>query len=256
MTGVATSACWSTMIGMTIAEHCLRLLRESGPLTAEELGRSCAAAGLTNAKDPALSVGGSLSWNTDGRAVRLEDGRLALVTALLEGRWLTTPAPAHGRPLDPGLDLNPLRGPVARDGVELLSGGTVGSPWWSHPWTGPPGWLPATGDDGLLGFRLRDGLLEVAEVGLGDDAAARGHALAERVLALAPKSVASSYYCDRKLSRALLQVLHGDPDALREPVPPLRTLLPSGQSHQGPAYGGPGRLPGYADGVLLTLTLP
>ncbi len=79
---------------MTIASHCIDLLRTNGPMTREELGEPCRVAGVTAAKDPALAVQGALLY--DGRVLRV-DGRYHLVERLLEGRWLTLE-----RPDDPG----------------------------------------------------------------------------------------------------------------------------------------------------------
>jgi hypothetical protein len=184
--------------------------------------------------------------------------------SLLEGRWLTTAASGEVDRLTPALDLDPLAGLVLRDGLPLASGGQVYSSGFGHGLTGPPGWLPAgtnsmaaaedeIGADApygaddpddpddpigtsaaqrpLLGLRLRAGELQVTTLTLDDHAAARGESLVERVFAAAPKSITYSYDysydSDRKISRALLQVLHDDPDALREPVPPLSTLFPT-----------------------------
>ena len=41
---------------MSIASHCIELIRERGPLTAEELGRLCREAGVTRAQDPLQAV--------------------------------------------------------------------------------------------------------------------------------------------------------------------------------------------------------
>jgi hypothetical protein len=55
---------------MTIASHCVDLLRGNGPMTREELGESCRVARVTAAKDPALAVQGVLAY--DGRVLRVD----------------------------------------------------------------------------------------------------------------------------------------------------------------------------------------
>lgn len=260
---------------MTIAAHSLAMLADRGPLSPEVLGQACREAGLTTAKDPTAAVVGALSSGPIGRAVRLADGRFALVMSLLEGRWLTTAASAGVDGLTPRLDLDPLAGLVLRDGLPLASGGRVSSSGFGHGITGPPGWLPAgtnsrdaaeeefgvddPGDPGgpydpdgtsvargpLLGLRLCAGELQVTTLRLDDHAAARGEALVERVFAAAPKSISYryshsySYDSDRKISRALLQVLHDDPDALRQPVAPLSALFPTKRVQPSAPYSYP-----------------
>ena len=81
----ADEACeWLDDRHMTIAGHCIELLRERGPLTADELGEACRAAGVTKAANPATSVSSALSWYQDGRALSI-DGRWHLATTLLDG---------------------------------------------------------------------------------------------------------------------------------------------------------------------------
>lgn len=59
----------------------LEILRERGPMLAEEVGRELAARGGTRAKDPVASARGALRWG--GRYVELGDGRwMALIWAL------------------------------------------------------------------------------------------------------------------------------------------------------------------------------
>lgn len=78
----------ATLDGMTIASHFLALLRERGPLTADELGSACHEAGVTTSRNPTQAVINALRWNHDGRSFRVGD-RYDAVTDLLEGRWLT-----------------------------------------------------------------------------------------------------------------------------------------------------------------------
>lgn len=162
---------------MTIASHCLALIRERGPLSAEELGAACREAGATAARAPAQSVTTALSWNQDGRALLVRD-RYHAVTDLLEGRWLTFAAPvddpwgAH-----PNVDLACLSGVVEREGLPLAGGGTVTAQRYSHgSWQWPEGSLPA-GE--TLGLRLTGGTAQVSAVVLDDDAKRRGERLVE-----------------------------------------------------------------------------
>jgi hypothetical protein len=80
-----TSATWrrktATLGLVTIASHCLSLLHERGPLTAEELGSACRDAGVTTAQQPAQAAASALTWNVDGRAL-LVRGRYHAVTNL------------------------------------------------------------------------------------------------------------------------------------------------------------------------------
>ena len=70
-------------------------------MTAEELGAACRSAGLTAAKDPALSVRSALSWWQDGRAVHIDE-QFHRVTSLLDRRWLTFRQPVDRADVNPG----------------------------------------------------------------------------------------------------------------------------------------------------------
>jgi hypothetical protein len=208
--------------GMTIAGHCIELLREKGPMTPEELGTACRWAKLTTARQPALSVRTALSWANDGRALRL-GADFHLVTSLLDGRWLTLRRPEDPRHFDPRVDLACLAGVAERDGIPLAAGGSLRRLRYATTWAGPHNWAP---DSEVVGIRLVDGVAEVAAVELDDDAHKRGDALVE----LLPR-VGTGYSFgvggrQGTLACDLLALVHDDPELLRAPVPPLRELVP------------------------------
>jgi hypothetical protein len=207
---------------MTIASHCIDLLRANGPMSAADLGEACRSAGVSAAKNPALSVAGAIGGHADGRVVRIGD-QFHLATALLDGRWLTLAAPTDDRAFEPGFDLYCLVGVAERDGIPLATGGRLrGS---RHGmWSGPRGWAP---DGELVGLRLSGGTAEIAAVSLNDTAAERGDQLAERVLAGAPRAYRWGLDRPDRLAHSLFALLHLDDGLLREPVAPLHTLLPA-----------------------------
>ena len=204
---------------MTIASHCVELLRTHGPMTAAELGAACRFSQITKARDPALSVSSALNWHVDGRAIRLGD-RYHLVTSLLEGRWLTFPAPVEPLAFR-SVDLAVLRGPAAKDGVPISGGGTLraqrGGSW------------RIDGHDAaeaeLLGLRLTDGVAELSRVSVDGSAKERGERLAARLEASAGPQYRYAYRTSG-VGQALLRLLYEDETLLREPIPPLSQLLP------------------------------
>lgn len=204
---------------MTIATHCIELLTARGPMTAEDLGAACRAAGLTSAKDPAMSVNSALGWASDGRALRIDD-HFHLVTSLLDRRWLTMPAPPDPRRFEPGVDLECLLGFARREGIPLATGGSLRGHRFGA-WTGPGGWAPA-GD--FIGLRLVDGIAEVAPVELDEEVRTRGDELAERILSAPDYERALDG--GERLVRAVLTLLQVDDVVLREPVPPLSVIFP------------------------------
>jgi hypothetical protein len=207
---------------MTIADHCLDLLRDRGPMTAQDLGAACRFAGLTTARQPEVAVRGALGWWQDGRAVRIDD-EFHLVSSVLDGRWLTMRAPADARQFDAGFDLACLEGIGRRDGIPLASGGTLGRPRYGVSWTGPPGWAPSSE---LVGLRLVDGVAEVAAVELGDAAAKRGDQLTELLLQTRTGRSHGFGGPTHAMVGELLTLLHRDPELLREPGPPLSEVAP------------------------------
>jgi hypothetical protein len=208
--------------GMTIAEHCLELLREKGPMTAADLGNACRWAKLTTARQPDLSVRSALGWAQDGRVLRIGD-EFHLVTSLLDRRWLTMRCPEEPRQFDPGIDLACLAGVAQRDGIPLTGGGTLRKLRDSVTWAGPRDWAPSAD---FVGIRLVDGTAEVAAVELDGDADKRGDALVE-LLPRAGTGYSFGYGSRHDdLVRDLLTLLHRDPALLRDPVPPLRELVP------------------------------
>jgi hypothetical protein len=212
-----------TLALMTIASYCLELLREHGPLSADELGAACRDAGVTASRQPAQAVTSALRWRQDGQVLCVQ-GRFHAVTELLDGRWLTFGPPADASTVKPGLDLACLQRLVERHGLPLAGGGTVRALCYSDTWTGPEGWLVL---GATLGLKMIDGAAHVSVVVLDEAAKKRGEALAE-LLADSSRQQAHGY--SERLETAgpaLLALLAGDDDLLREPVPPLSALLPA-----------------------------
>lgn len=226
---------------MTIASHCVDLLRANGPMTREELGESCRVARVTVAKDPARSVEGALAY--DGRTLRIED-RYHLVERLLDGRWLTLDRPGDPRTFRPDLDLRCLDGPALKDGVPLASGGHLRRSSWGDGWTGPAGWAPP-GE--VIGIRLVAGVAHVSSVEVDDDMRQRGEQLVAR---LEERCAPGSYAGRGRLAvpEAVLRLLHEDDEVLRRPVPPLRWLFPADTS--------PYRAVGSGEGATVHVVLP
>jgi hypothetical protein len=204
---------------MTIASHCVDLLRGNGPMTREELGESCRVARVTAAKDPALAVQGALAY--DGRVLRV-DGRYYLVERLLEGRWLTLEGPDDPTWFDPDIDLHCLDGLAHKGGVPLASGGRLTRSTYDGGWRGPAGWASP---GGVVGLRLVAGVAHVSSVDIDDDVRQRGEQLVAR---LEERSGSTGYDGSRRhhVATAVLRLLHEDDDLLRQPVPPLRRLFP------------------------------
>jgi hypothetical protein len=210
---------------MTIASHCLALLHERGPLTAEELGSECHDAGVTTSRNPTQAVINALNWNQDGRAFMVGE-RFRAVTELLEGRWLTFHPSLDGGPtLKPDLDLACLTRLVEREGLPLAGGGTITADrYGSRTWNGPDGWLPT---EETVGLRLVGGVAEVSAVFVDDAAEVRGVRLVEL---LTEGNRRESYrYCERRelTSQRLLGLIAEHDDLLRDPVPPLSDLFPA-----------------------------
>jgi hypothetical protein len=222
-----TAGRWSgaaTLDLVSIASHCLSLIREHGPLSADELGAACLADGVTTARQPAAAATSALSWNMDGRAFRVGD-RFHAVSELLEGRWLTLDRSAdEPATANLNIDLACLTGLIAREGLALAGGGILKARrYGDEPWTGPDGWLPE-GD--ILGLRLLGGTAELRAVVIDEAAEKRGECLVER-LSAGNRNGSFGYGERRKAaSQGLLALLAEDDDLLREPVPPLSTLLP------------------------------
>jgi len=211
---------------MTIASHCLALLHERGPLTAEELGSECHEAGATTSRNPTQAVVNALNWNQDGRALMVGD-RFRAVTELLEGRWLTFPASVDGpATVDPGVDLACLARLVEREGLPLAGGGTITAErYCNRTWSGPDGWLPV-GE--TLGIRLVGGMADVSAVVIDDAAEKRGARLVELLTDGDPKQNYDYYERREMTSGQRVLGLIAEHDALlRDPVPPLSTLFPA-----------------------------
>jgi hypothetical protein len=208
---------------MTIASHCLALILEHGPLSAEQLGAACREAGVTASRQPTNAASSALSQ--DGRAFLVRD-RFHAVTALLEGRWLTFDNPvgdqAGGQTQ---VDLACLARVVEREGLPLAGGGTLTARPYSYGrWEWPDGSLP---DGPTLGLRLVRGTAHVRSVVIDDDAKNRGDQLVE-LLTGADRHLGHDHYSRQvTAARRLLNLLADDDDLLREPVPPLSSLLPA-----------------------------
>jgi hypothetical protein len=209
---------------MTIASHCLSLIREHGPLSADELGAACLADGVTVSRQPAQAVISALSWNMDGRAFRVGD-RFHDVSELLEGRWLTFERSAdRPEPANPDVDLACLTGTIQREGLALAGGGIVTARRYGYePWTGPDGWLP---DGEILGLRLVGGIAELRAIIIDEAAQRRGERLVERLSAGNRNRSYGYFERHRAAGQGLLALLAEHDDLLREPVPPLSSLLP------------------------------
>lgn len=213
---------------MTIASHCLALLHERGPLTAEELGSECQVAGVTTSRNPTQAVINALNWNQDGRAFMAGD-RFRAVTELLEGRWLTFhESVSDPATVNPGVDLACLSRLVEREGLPLAGGGTItAARYVSGTWSGPNGWLP-TGE--TLGLRLVGGTAEVRAVVIDDAAEKRGARLVELLTDGDPKR--NYDYRERREvtgGQRLLGLVAEHDELLRDPVPPLSSLFPAPQ---------------------------
>lgn len=210
---------------MTIASHCVSLIREHGPLTAEELGAACLEAGVTASRQPDRSVISALSWNQDGRAFRVGD-RFHAVSDLLEGRWLTFGRPAEEPDaLTPDVDLACLTGQVEREGLALAGGGIVKARRYDREaWAGPDGWLP---DGEILGLRLTGGIAALRTVVIDEAAEKRGERLIELLTARSRSRSYGRFERHAAASQGLLALLAEDDELLREPVPPLSSLLPA-----------------------------
>lgn len=212
---------------MTIASHCMDLLRANGPMTVAELAQACRVARVTAARNPVLSVQSSIGWNADGRVHRVGD-TYHLVSDLLEGRWLALERPTYPRHFDAGLDLHCLWGLARRDGVPLATGGELRAERYGGRWAGPEGWAPP-GD--VIALRLVAGTAEVSAVELDDAARDRGHRLAERLDEMS-RPAYSAAPRDGRIVRSLLTLLLEDGDVLREPTPPLSALFPDAATPQ------------------------
>jgi hypothetical protein len=204
---------------MTIASHCVGLLRANGPMTREELGESCRVARVTAAKDPALAVQGALAY--DGRVLRV-DGSCYLVERLLEGRWVTLERPDDPEWFDPDIDLHCLEVLARGDGVPLAAGGWLARSTYGDGWKAPLGWAPP-GE--VIGLRLVEGVMHVSSIDVDNNVRQRGEQLTARLdERLSRRSYAGSRR--HEVATALLRLLHEDDDLLRQPVPPLRRLFP------------------------------
>jgi hypothetical protein len=211
---------------MTIASHCLALLHELGPLTAEELGSACHDAGVTTARNPTQAVINALNWNQDGRAFMVGE-RFRAVSELLEGRWLTFHGSVDGRTtVNPGVDLACLSRLVEREGLPLAGGGTITADRYGlRTWSGPDGWLQI-GE--TFGLRLVGGIAEVSAVVIDAAAEKRGERLVELLTDGVPKRN-YDYHERHEMTggQRLLGLIAEHDDLLRDPVPPLSSLFPA-----------------------------
>ncbi|HKE99626.1 MAG TPA: hypothetical protein VKG45_11915 [Actinomycetes bacterium] len=211
----------------TIASSAARLLTEHGPLASGELGRLLAAAGVVRARDPVRSVAQALG--PDARFTRLDDDRWAWLPAVLEGAVLThrlsaDEAETEAVRLEP--DLAPLA-PLAIAGLALVAGGSLRrlADDWQRA-AGPAGWLGEAPAGTLLGFRLRDGRLELGtlpEAGVGSRLAARRLAAAARARLAGLEPLFEQPVTP--VWRLVVEALAELPMLLFEPVDPLGELL-------------------------------
>jgi hypothetical protein len=205
---------------MTIAQFCVDLLAERGPLSAEALGQACGDARVSGAQKPAHSVVSALAG--ERRVVRLADRRYVRTIDLLEGRWLTTHLLPFGE-VAVSVNLAAIAGPL-RHGLPLASGGRLYLHRYGGELVGPKGWLPPVEPDEVLGVHVTGGALELRALRLDHQADLAGVDLARRLLTVTepmlPLASEHGFGC------ALLRLMHTDPGILREPVPPLCDLLP------------------------------
>lgn len=210
---------------MTIASYCIELIRDHGPLTADELGRSCRAAGVTRAQDPVVAVVNALRGAPG--AVEL-DGTYHDVAAVLEGRCFTTRVPREPRAFDHGLDLAPLL-EILDEPREVVGGGMV-SRASGHYLRLDGVVLPRTES---MFFRPVGGAVEICPVDLDAAALTRGERLADLIKAAPRDRWDGSWWAGTSTSdslavpRRLLRLLCADATLLREPATPLATLFPA-----------------------------
>jgi len=210
---------------MSIASHCIELIRERGPLTAEQLGRWCREAGVTRAQDPVQAVVNALR---DARAAIELGGTYYDVVAVVEGRCFTTKAPREPRAFDHGLDLAPLR-QFFDDPRPVVGGGMVSRTSGNYLRLDGVA-LPGTE---AITFRPVGGAVEIRPVDVDEAVLSRGERLGDLIKA-APcdrwdrTSWSGTLTSDRlDVARRLLRLLCADPDLLREPATPLATLFPA-----------------------------
>jgi hypothetical protein len=200
------------------------LILDHGPLTLDQLHALAVERGLTRSK-----TSSSLRYSLDsGRYVLRPDGRYDAAARLLGGQVFTTRlrrSPGDGvlwtyRDLDPLVALPAL--PLAGGGELRRGAGDVES------WTGPGGWLPDVTAGKLLGLRWDGHALHVSPVAdvRGDSDSVRD--VREVLGRHARASGRRGWSYDRKpsLTQTVLGALVEDPELFRQPLPPLRELLP------------------------------
>jgi hypothetical protein len=204
----------------TISQACIAELRTRGPLDAEELGKLLARTGVTNAKDPAMSVRNAVRSPTSGVLLR-GDGRYVSALQLLERNVLTHRyrlGPDRWGHLAAGEDLAPLAKALTAP-APLASGGEVRSHrGWAPALIGPPGWLSDYEDGDLLAFRFVDGhvVIERTEVA----AEAPGYE-ARLAAALSWRHLHDGWRWTYDVGLAVLQLLVEEPRLLGVPMTPL-----------------------------------
>jgi tetratricopeptide (TPR) repeat protein len=233
----------------TIADAVSQLLAEHRALSAEELGRLIAAAGLTRSAHPTRAV--SRALNDDPRFRRLSDDRWAAPAQLLNGATLThrlTTEEVGRAALALSPDLAPLAA-LARVGLLLSDGRTISFAWDSEAreitgtdtdaaLIGPPGWLDHEVGT-FLHVRLTGALLRLAR---GPEARAASRLTVRRFVATVRSEL------DRQaetgilflppavsLENVVLETLADDPGFLDQPLPPLGEALVAGglEVHRG-----------------------
>ncbi len=102
----------------------------------------------------------------------------------------------------------------------LANSGTLFGSW--DGFDGPLGWLPQAR---FVGFRFVDGALEVQPTRLDDEATDRGIAVVQRLLSGWRRYEMTSWDATSRAGAGLLRMVHADTHLLRDPVPPLSSLV-------------------------------
>lgn len=233
----------------TIADAVSELLAEHRGVTAEELGRLVAAAGLTRSAHPTRAV--SRALNDDPRFRRLTDGRWAAPAQLLNGATLThrlTTEEAGGAALALSPDLAPLAA-LARVGLLLPDGQPLSFAWDAEAreltgvdtdaaLIGPPGWLEHEAGT-LLHVRLTGALLRLAP---GPEARPPSRLTVRRFVETVRSELVHQAEIGISflppavsLENVVLDTLVDDPRLLDQPLPPLGEALAAGglELHRG-----------------------
>jgi len=204
-------------------------VRASGPLTARDLVR---ATGLTGPKRDAVERVHSLTY--DGPTlVGLPTGQVSHLVHVFDRCWFTQrvrSSTAGRQDLWATSALAPLVTALIEAPLPLASGAGVIS-MSDHllpAIVGPPGWLPDVPGGGLVGLRLREGMVETRAVEESGSSLPAQQAVRELV---GRHYVNERWYDDGEpttrvtLTRALSSAVLEMPELLRSPIEPIDELL-------------------------------